>query len=115
MYLCLRGGNTCESADLPTSADFVGYYRPKDSASCVGHFFDARAIADSGEVEIMGDSRETSIFMDMGEFRILFRTYATCLFQPKTAMPSNATDAWSYEVRAGRKRGLKSKPLGSHV
>ena len=49
----------------------------------------------------MGDSRETSVFMAMAEFRILFGTYAAYLFHPEAAIPSNATDEWSYEVRGG--------------
>ena len=101
MYLCLLDGNTFESADLPTSTDFVCCYRPKDSAACVGHFCAARAIVDSREVATMGVSRETSIFTAMAEFRILFRTYAKYQFQPETTMPSNATDSWSYEVMDG--------------
>ena len=115
MYLRLLGGNTPDSMDLHTPTDFVRYCHPEDSSSIVGHFPEDRATAESGEVEIMGDSRETSIFMEIAEFRILFIRYATYLFQPETAMPSNATDARSSEVRAGRGRGANSKLPGPFV
>ena len=89
---------------LQEPTDFVCYCQAKDSACSIGHFRAARATAESGEVEIMDDSGERSIFIDIPEFRDLCRKYATYLFQPDASMPSSSsTDRWSYEVRDGAK------------
>ena len=103
MYLRLLGAEAFEAMGLQGPRDFVCYCQSKDSACSVGHFFAARATAESGEVEIMDDSSEMSMIMDITEFRALCRKYATFLFHPDACMPSSSSpaDGWSYQVMGG--------------